>query len=267
MLAETIGQHVALARRGSSLVGLCPFHAEKTPSFTVTPERNRWKCFGCGLGGVGLNSFLKALGLPVTAQESVELTIPETIWPEIPWPMPGSALKLSNYRGYRKRFSEWLFANGHIGMFDGYFCFPIHQEKRVVRLHVKRGVKWFYWPGKTKVRTNPLIIGDAKTVNVFESQWDMFSVMDAMRQDEALTESWICTRGACNGAALRLGIYKVVKLHPQNDGEKRNGPMNPATKGEKWLEDLRAMRETAQVVRIPAQYKDQNDAFKDGYRW
>ena len=50
-LAELIGESVQLRKAGQSFKGLCPFHNEKTPSFTVTPARESWKCFGCGRGG------------------------------------------------------------------------------------------------------------------------------------------------------------------------------------------------------------------------
>ncbi|CAN5756382.1 DNA primase [soil metagenome] len=50
-LAELIGESVQLRKAGASYKGLCPFHGEKTPSFTVTPVRETWKCFGCGRGG------------------------------------------------------------------------------------------------------------------------------------------------------------------------------------------------------------------------
>jgi phage/plasmid primase-like uncharacterized protein len=50
-LAETVSQHVALKRRGHQLVGLCPFHEERTPSFTVYPQDQRYHCFGCGAHG------------------------------------------------------------------------------------------------------------------------------------------------------------------------------------------------------------------------
>ena len=46
-----ISQYVNLKRRGKNLVGLCPFHSEKTPSFTVYPESGSFYCFGCGAGG------------------------------------------------------------------------------------------------------------------------------------------------------------------------------------------------------------------------
>jgi DNA primase len=50
-IASFIGAHVQLRKRGNDLVGLCPFHAEKTPSFHVHPDKGYFKCFGCGAGG------------------------------------------------------------------------------------------------------------------------------------------------------------------------------------------------------------------------
>ncbi len=50
-IEATISQYVNLKRRGKNLVGLCPFHSEKTPSFTVYPESESFYCFGCGAGG------------------------------------------------------------------------------------------------------------------------------------------------------------------------------------------------------------------------
>jgi len=48
---EIVEEYVNLKRRGVNLLGLCPFHNEKTPSFTVSPAKNIYKCFGCGKGG------------------------------------------------------------------------------------------------------------------------------------------------------------------------------------------------------------------------
>ncbi len=50
-VVDVVGQTVQLKKSGSTYKGLCPFHGEKTPSFYVTPARESWKCFGCGLGG------------------------------------------------------------------------------------------------------------------------------------------------------------------------------------------------------------------------
>lgn len=50
-IEDIISQYSVLKRRGKNLVGLCPFHSEKTPSFTVYPENGSFYCFGCGVGG------------------------------------------------------------------------------------------------------------------------------------------------------------------------------------------------------------------------
>ena len=50
-IETAVSQYVNLKRRGKNLVGLCPFHSEKTPSFTVYPENDSFYCFGCGVGG------------------------------------------------------------------------------------------------------------------------------------------------------------------------------------------------------------------------
>lgn len=50
-IEDVVGDFVNLRRRGQNMIGLCPFHNEKTPSFNVNPARNIYKCFGCGEGG------------------------------------------------------------------------------------------------------------------------------------------------------------------------------------------------------------------------
>lgn len=50
-ILEVVSDHVRLKRSGQRWVGLCPFHSEKTPSFTVRPDHGSFKCFGCGKGG------------------------------------------------------------------------------------------------------------------------------------------------------------------------------------------------------------------------
>ena len=50
-IVDLVSEHVQLTRRGRNFLGLCPFHDEKTPSFSVNPDRQFYHCFGCGAGG------------------------------------------------------------------------------------------------------------------------------------------------------------------------------------------------------------------------
>ena len=61
-LADVVGKQVHLEKSGRYLKGLCPFHTEKTPSFYVFPENQRWHCFGCGRGGDIYNFVMEASG-------------------------------------------------------------------------------------------------------------------------------------------------------------------------------------------------------------
>lgn len=56
---DVVQEFVNLKRRGSNLIGLCPFHSEKTPSFAVSPSKNIYKCFGCGRGGNAVNFLME----------------------------------------------------------------------------------------------------------------------------------------------------------------------------------------------------------------
>lgn len=58
-IEDVVGDYVNLNRRGVNLLGLCPFHDEKTPSFTVSPHKNIFKCFGCGRGGTPVNFIME----------------------------------------------------------------------------------------------------------------------------------------------------------------------------------------------------------------
>ncbi len=58
-IEEVVGDYVALKKRGANLIGLCPFHDEKTPSFYVSPAKGICKCFGCGKGGNAVNFLME----------------------------------------------------------------------------------------------------------------------------------------------------------------------------------------------------------------
>ena len=63
-IVDLISQYVSLKKSGANYVGLCPFHNEKTPSFTVSDTKNIFHCFGCGEGGDGLSFVMKKENMP-----------------------------------------------------------------------------------------------------------------------------------------------------------------------------------------------------------
>ena len=58
-IEDVVGEFVTLKRRGANLLGCCPFHNEKTPSFTVSPAKGIFKCFGCGEAGNSVHFLMK----------------------------------------------------------------------------------------------------------------------------------------------------------------------------------------------------------------
>jgi DNA primase len=62
-IAEIVSESILLKKAGKNLVGLCPFHSEKTPSFTVSPDKQIFHCFGCGAGGNVFSFVMKRDGL------------------------------------------------------------------------------------------------------------------------------------------------------------------------------------------------------------
>ena len=62
-IVDLIGRYVTIRKRGKDFVGLCPFHDEKTPSFSVSPTRQIFKCFGCGAGGGAFQFVMRHQGL------------------------------------------------------------------------------------------------------------------------------------------------------------------------------------------------------------
>ena len=62
-IEDVVGQYVELKRKGGRLFGLCPFHGEKTPSFSVSPDAQLYYCFGCHKGGGVLNFIMEIEGL------------------------------------------------------------------------------------------------------------------------------------------------------------------------------------------------------------
>ena len=62
-IVEVVGRHVQLKKSGANLMGLCPFHAEKSPSFSVSPGKQFYHCFGCGAGGDAIRFLTEHTGM------------------------------------------------------------------------------------------------------------------------------------------------------------------------------------------------------------
>ena len=82
-IEELVGSYVTLKRSGSNLTGLCPFHSEKTPSFSVSPAKKFFYCFGCGAGGDAITFVMKTenLDYPQAVEflaKRAGITIPES---------------------------------------------------------------------------------------------------------------------------------------------------------------------------------------------
>ncbi|MCS6945389.1 MAG: DNA primase [Sutterellaceae bacterium] len=81
-IVDVVGRHVSLKRRGQNYVGLCPFHSEKTPSFTVSPSKQFFHCFGCGAHGSAIGFLMDLRGLSYVEAvrelaQQVGMTVPE----------------------------------------------------------------------------------------------------------------------------------------------------------------------------------------------
>ncbi len=84
-IEEVVGRYVALKTRGRRSLGLCPFHGERTPSFSVDHERGLWYCFGCSEGGSVFNFLMRIEGLSfpqavrrLAEEVGVEISVEET---------------------------------------------------------------------------------------------------------------------------------------------------------------------------------------------
>ncbi len=81
-IADIISEYVVLKKAGRNLLGLCPFHGEKTPSFSVSPEKQFYKCFGCGVGGNVVDFLMRIERLDfqeamLSLAEKAHITVPE----------------------------------------------------------------------------------------------------------------------------------------------------------------------------------------------
>ncbi len=86
-IVDVISEYVPLKKRGKNYLGLCPFHAEKDPSFTVTPQKQIFYCFGCGEGGNVIRFLMKheKLSFPEAIEllaKKANIALPKDSWKE-----------------------------------------------------------------------------------------------------------------------------------------------------------------------------------------
>lgn len=104
---DIVGDFVNLRKRGTNLIGLCPFHNEKTPSFNVNPARNIYKCFGCGRGGDPVNFLM----------EHQQLSFPEALrWIANKYGIEIEEVELSEEQRAEQQLAESLFIANQFAM-------------------------------------------------------------------------------------------------------------------------------------------------------
>src|SRR5471032_1402419 len=81
-IVDVVGRYVQLKKGGANLLGLCPFHNEKSPSFTVSPAKQFYHCFGCGVNGTAISFLMEYSGLGFVEAvqdlaQSIGVTVPD----------------------------------------------------------------------------------------------------------------------------------------------------------------------------------------------
>ncbi len=100
-IVDVISKFVVLKKSGHNYMGLCPFHNEKTPSFTVTPSRQIFKCFGCGEGGDVLAFLMK-----INKQSFTEVIVEQAEILGIELPKATSGANAKEYKKEKERLLE-----------------------------------------------------------------------------------------------------------------------------------------------------------------
>ena len=113
-LVDLVSESVHLTKKGSSYWGCCPFHSEKTPSFHVVPDRQIYKCFGCGKGGGAINYVMELENLPFRDAVAVLAKRAGMTMPEGSGPSTGGRERREKLLEINKQaartFHRWLYA-------------------------------------------------------------------------------------------------------------------------------------------------------------
>jgi len=104
-IVEVVSERVSLKRRGRNWVGLCPFHTEKTPSFTVNQEKQMFYCFGCGAGGDVITFWMKSENLDFP---SAVRDLADRLGIEVPENRPEKSSQLEKYLAINQTAAEFF---------------------------------------------------------------------------------------------------------------------------------------------------------------
>ena len=111
-LVDLVSESVRLTKKGNSWWGCCPFHGEKTPSFHVLPDRQIYKCFGCGKGGGAIRYVMELENLPFRDAVAVLAKRAGMPMPEFKGSAPGARERrekiLEINRQAARAFHRWL---------------------------------------------------------------------------------------------------------------------------------------------------------------
>ena len=174
-IEEVVGQYVNLKRSGGNLFGLCPFHGEKTASFSVAPEKGIYYCFGCHKGGGAVNFMMEIEGL---SYPDAVRNLAKRVGMEVP--------EDEQYQSrYRQQERLWALHKEAARFFHAQLYAPIGQE----------ALNYAFGRGMSKGILTTFGVGYAP------DSWD--SMVKAMRAkgytDEELKESGLVTVSQKNG--------------------------------------------------------------------
>ena len=112
-IVDLVSESVRLTQKGRNYWGLCPFHSEKTPSFSVSADKRIFKCFGCGKGGGAINFVMELDNL--SFREAVEV-LAKRVGMEVPDSGPSAGMRerreklLELNKQAARTFHKWLYA-------------------------------------------------------------------------------------------------------------------------------------------------------------
>jgi DNA primase len=179
-LVELISEHVPLTKKGRNYVSLCPFHTEKTPSFSVNPDRGIYHCFGCGAGGDAFRFLMEVER--ISFGEAVRILAGRA---GVPLPTSGRSSKVDEANDELYRANE---------LAKKYFSYLLTREEG------RRA-----WDYLTRRGVSSGII-ERFQLGYSPSQWDAFSQVAAKRgfSGEVLERAGLCIRRQSGGVYDRF---------------------------------------------------------------